>query len=706
MPKQRRRKINRTINRNEHEIKRDKNKRSHVARIHTIYGLVFLSFTSLIFRMSYLQIAHGAQFRSKETITALNTIPVLPARGRIYDSTGTLLAYDQPIYNVVLTQSAVTNQQLQMISNTLAPAFQTTPSSIMRTIQSQQQYATVKLFKSVNPHQLAFVMEHANQLPGVTVELGSERRYPYGDLAGHALGYVGPITAKTSNYYTNKLKYLADEQVGESGIELEYNKLLEGKAGKQVLAVNPSGTATQPAGMNPAPVAGDSLQLTLDGHLQAQTQEEMTTFINQSKYKNTINDAAAVMLNVKTGGVLSLVSYPYYNPNWYTVPGQLQKHLLYLASSGSQENNAIQNPNYPGSTVKPANLITGLEQKAITPATAYTVPYSILIAGATKHDDMPHGYVDDAQAITVSSDVFFYNLGLWLSKWLGSSPTNGGAPAGGVSLQRWRNTDFAKGITNLFNGEWRFGLGQTTGIDLPGEQPGNFYIMDANKQYAAAPFPLQQATQSVQNTGSYVNYSTPVSIALAAIGQEQQFTPIQLAQYAATIADGGNRIQPHLLQAVYPPGLVNQLSTQQKPLQTVQPQVEDKLQLNPSYLALAQQGMYGVCNDPLGTAYTDFQGAPYKAAGKTGTADIYLNGVHMTNSVFIAYAPYKNPQIAVAVMIPGGGYGADSAAAVARNMMDTYFKEHHEFFPKSQWGSTTIPANWTTSAANTKFNAK
>ncbi|QSO55341.1 peptidoglycan glycosyltransferase [Alicyclobacillus curvatus] len=690
-----------------------------------MYGLIFLSFSSLILRMAYLQIVKGTTFRAEASTTITNKIPVLPPRGRIFDSNGTLLAYDQPVYSLALVQGNSTSQmQLQSIAATLAPVFKTTPTSILSTIESQKQYAMIKLFKNITEQQVSFVIEHQNELPGVTVELDSQREYPYGTLAGHILGYVGPITTGTANYYVNQLHYLPDEQVGETGIESEYNNLLQGKVGEQLLTLNSSGLSSSTKGngtgsplnqaasgiqsaiMNPAPVAGNNLQLTVDGHLQAITQEDITKFINSSPYKSTINDAAAVMLNVHTGAVLSLVSYPYYNPNWYTVPGELMKHSTYLATSGAQENNAIQNPNYPGSTVKPANMLTALKYNAITPQTAYYVPYQIQIAGAIKHDDVPHGFVDDAKAITVSSDVFFYNIGLWLAKWIGASPSSGGAPQGGVSLQQWRNVDFARGITELFNGEWVFGLGQLTGIDLPGEQTGNFYIMDSHKQYAAVPFPLQQATKSIQKSGSYVNHSTPVSIALSAIGQEQQFTPIELAQYVATIANGGKRIQPHLLQAVYPPGLTDKISSHQQPVKRVTPNVQANLKLNPTDLQIVQQGMYGVCNNPLGTAYTDFIGTPYKAAGKTGTADIYINGVHMANSVFIAYAPFNNPQVAVAIMIPGGGYGAQSAAAIARNMLDTYFKEHHEFFPKSQWESTTIPSTWLKSTANTSFTAK
>ncbi|QQE81070.1 peptidoglycan glycosyltransferase [Alicyclobacillus sp. SO9] len=672
-----------------------------------MYGFVFLAFVSLIIRLGYLQVVTGQKYRAEALTTTLQRIPVLPARGRIFDRNGNLLAYDNPNYSVFLTRMKHVHQNLNEMAKRLAPVFHTTAKKILATINQQKNYATIRLFRNANNQQLAYVSAHSGQLPGITLGMSSDRMYPYGDLAGHALGYVGPITAQTKKYYVNKMGYLSSQKVGESGIELQYDKLLQGKPGYEIMKVNNQGTSVQHLGMDPAPTPGKNLELTIDGRVQAMTQQAIMNVISHSTHKNTIKDAAAVMLNVKTGGVLALASYPYYDPNWYTVPGQLTKHLKYLDTSGAQQNNAIQNPNYPGSTVKPANLITGLEYGAITPSTAYTVPYKIYIGNAMKHDDMPHGFVNDVKAIAVSSDVFFYRVGLRLGKWFGSSPTNGGAPAGGISLQKWRNTDFAKGLVNLFYGEYRFGLGQLTHIDLPGEQPGRFYYMDAKKQYAAVPFPLQKAQQSLKKTHQFVNYSTPVSLALSAIGQEQQFTPIELAQYVATIANNGVKLQPHLLKSVLAPSLSTSLKNDPI-VKNVKKKVQAKLNINPTYLHLAQQGMYGVCNVSYGgqsTAYGDFHNAPYKAAGKTGTADIYMNGVHLTNSVFIAYAPFKNPQIAVAVMVPGGGYGAQSAAMITRNMMDTYFKEHHEFFPKSQWLSSSVPTNWKTLSAYTQVES-
>ncbi len=200
--------------------------------------------------------------------------------------------------------------------------------------------------------------------------------------------------------------------------------------------------------------------------------------------------------------------------------------------------------------------------------------------------------------------------------------------------------------------------------------------------------------------GSYnTGYAeTPTTLAQAATGQMQQFTPMQLATYAATIANNGIKIQPHLLEAVYPPGMEKKITSSDKPIRVVKPKVT-KLPFKLSYINLAQQGMEQETQDPEGTGYFAFKGAPYKVAGKTGTAKIYINGKQVDNSVYIAYAPANNPQIAVAVMVPGAGYGAATAAPIARDMMDTYFKEHHEFYKTSL--PTTIPSNWKSSEAYT-----
>ncbi len=680
-------------------------KRSQVLRVNVLYGLVFLSFSSLILRLGYLQISQGANMRAQAMNYSLQLVPTLPARGRIYDTNGNLIAYNQPTYNVYLTRINHVNnspQMIQKMADILAPVFHTTPKDVVNQMSALPQDATVRLFANdkVNDAQLSFIGEHHDELPGISVQMNGQRVYPYGDLAAQVLGYVGPILPSDQNYFLNQKHYLRIQQVGETGIERVYEQYLQGKVGYQEQQVNLLNDTTEDLGYDPPPVAGDNIQLTLDGTLQADAQNAVLNSIQSYESQNhtQITDGAAVMIDLKTGGVLAMVSYPYYDPNWF-INGDFLKHEQYLEKSGAQINNVIQSPLYPGSTVKPANLLTGLEHGVVTPYTIFNDSPGYQYIGTSRiGEDASYGPVSDTRAIAVSDDRFFYTLGLNLGHWFGSSSTSGGYPEGG-NLQKWRDTYFIKGLMTLIQGEMRFGLGVKTGIDLLGEVAGKFYMENMNTNQEV-PIDVPKVEKSLQTTGSYTNYGSPADLAYMAFGQSQQFTPIELAQYVSTIADNGKKLQLHLLKAIYPPGMEQTLQdTNVKPIQTYKTKVLQQLNLNPTYLSIVQQGMYDCCNESDGTAYGVFGNAPYKAAGKTGTAEISMNGQKVNNSVFIGYAPYNNPQVAVAVMVPGAGYGAVTAVPIARQMMDDYFKEHHEFFPQNQWINSTIPSSWFDSPA-------
>ncbi|WP_067930107.1 penicillin-binding transpeptidase domain-containing protein [Alicyclobacillus kakegawensis] len=677
--------------------------RPHNRRINFVYGVVFITMASLVLRLGYVQINEGDYFRQQAATAALNRVPVLPPRGWIYDTNGNLLAYDKPTYSVTLTRFGNHEQDFNRMAQLLAPVFHTSWEKLAHTMRYQnEQYQDITLFKNIDDRQLAFIQEHLSQLPGLSIQTNGQRTYPNGDLAGQVLGYIGQIPKTELKSYLdgqyNGIKYKMTQYVGRTGIEKEYEKLLQGQVGEQIVAVNARDKSQSQLGFAPEPEPGKYLQLTLDGHLQAMAQEAVINEVQHSKYANDISMASAVVLDVKTGGVLAMVSYPYFDPNWYT-PGNggYQKHAQYLNNTLAQINTAISSAQPPGSTVKPANLITGLESGVLSSTTAWLdVPY-LDVANKIIKDDANHGWVTPVKAIAESCDVFFYRVGLALANWVGSTIQNPGHPAG-KNLTDWQETDFWKGYVRLLEGEWRFGLGQLTGIDLPGEIAGKAWIDNfetGKPQYIQ----LNKVAQELKDKGKVDLLAAPPDAAWAAIGQMQQFTPIELAQYVATIADNGKRLQPHLLKAVYNPTLQQHLSKDAKPIETVKPKVQANLKINPAYLKLAQEGMRGTCNTPGGTAYTVFQDAPYVAAGKTGTAEISLHNQRMDNSVFIGYAPYNHPEIAVVVMVPGAGYGADTAAPVARQIMDTYFQEHHQFFPKKDWQNTAIPANWTQSTA-------
>ncbi|WAH38679.1 peptidoglycan D,D-transpeptidase FtsI family protein [Alicyclobacillus dauci] len=688
--------------------RRDKNPKkapSKRLRINTIYTIAFLSFTGLILREAYLQVAHGATMRNKEVNTQFVKIAVTPERGWIYDANGQVLAWDRPSDNIVLNNLVtMTDSQYHQVANELAPVLNTTPDKLYGKMTTDKNDLQIPLATDATTSQIAFIAEHQQDLPNVQINQVYQRQYPQGDLAGQVLGYVGSITA--DDVKNNKYpKYIDSQKVGKSGLEYQYEPILQGKAGNEAVAVDRSNNTVQTVGMIPAPIPGDNIQLTLDGHLQAEAQTIIQDQINKSPNKSLISNASAVMLDVKNGGVLSMVSYPYLDPNWFTNgKPRTAAQVNYLVNSGAQNNFATQDAQNPGSTVKPANLLTALKLGAVTPN--YTVDDEgyIYIGKTRKNEDMGmvFGPIDPVRAIAVSSDVYFYEVGLRLGKWYGSSTTSGGwYPASDGSYQHYLNTDFAKGLNALFQGEEDFGLGTKTGIDLPYESSGGFEVMDSTKNFTPQPYDLHKSEASIKKTGEYPNNGTPASLAMAGIGQSQAFTTIQLATYAMTLANNGTRLQPHLLDNVFSAN--DTPANGAKPLSTYQTKVTGQVGGSKQYYNLIKQAMYDVTTGGAdATANTLFSGENYKVAAKTGTAQISIHGHQTDNSVFICYAPLDNPQVAMAVMIPGGGYGASLAGVIAHQMLDAYFNEHHaSFMPKKDWTNTQIPANWYKSPANT-----
>ncbi|SIS53825.1 peptidoglycan D,D-transpeptidase FtsI family protein [Alicyclobacillus vulcanalis] len=666
-------------------------------RTRVIYAMTFLSFTGLLVRAAYVQISNGKAFRQAELSIPKARIPVLPQRGWIYDANGQVLAWDKPSLSIVMNRySTMSDATYQRLAAKLAPVLHQTPQALYSLMKSNQGAIQVTLANNVALAQVAYVVEHQSDLPGVEVIQDYVREYPYGDLAGQVLGYVGAITAENVKRYKG---YLYSQKVGETGVEEQYEPLLQGKPGYELVAINSAGNAIAQAG-EIAPQNGKNLQLTLDGHEQACAQMIVQSMIQKTSDKNTVENAAAVMLDVKTGGVIAMVSYPYLDPNWFTL-GTLSQHAHYASTSGAQVNSAIAMVNYPGSTVKPANLITAMKAGLVSPQTTVQDDGYIYIGKSRKNEDegFAFGPVDPIKALTVSSDVFFYEVGLWFGKWFGSSATQGGSwPAGDGSYQHYLNTDLARGLNALFQGEADFGLGFKTGIDLPYEEDGRFYILDSEQGNQQVPYDLKASERALARAGEYENHGSPASLADAAIGQSQMFTPLQLAEYALTLANRGVRLTPHVLQAVYEPN--GTPTNGARPESTVRPKVAGRVTAAPWQWDLVQRGMVGVTSSSDGTAYGAFAGAPYQVAGKTGTAQIVLGGKPTDNSVFICYAPADHPQVAVAVMAPGGGYGAQFSAVIARQMLDAYFNEHHApFMPKSGWTDTSIPANWKSSPA-------
>lgn len=668
----------------------DKEEYPRIGRVRVVYGIIFLALSSLIMRLGYLQIARGADFRVQAHTTMLSRMSVLPSRGWIYDANGVLLAYSKPSFSISLTRLNAHKQNFVDIAKTLAPVLGMTPKQFLGLLNNDtsKNQSQVELYDNANEQQVSFVREHQSDLPGVHVEVVPQRVYKYGGLAGQVLGYVGKQSDRDRPKYAAK-HYGIHQLVGKDGVELQYESLLQGQPGYRLVQTNTLGVPIKDLGLHPAPAAGSTLQLTIDSTLQAYAQQIVLDTLKAVRAKHHYNpkEASAILMNPNDGSVLALVSYPYYNPQWFMDQKTLQKHLGYVWDPVQTPtlNHVIASRHPPGSTVKPVNLLAALTEGVITPHTTISDPgYAVVGTYRAKDDSFAgHGQVDPVKALQVSCDTFFYHVGMWLADWWGGPPA-------GQTVAEWLWRGHVKGLNTLFHWETLFGLGKRTGIDLPGEALGSFFQDDASRG-RAIPYNLDEAMRAIDTQGYYRNNSVLYDNAAAAIGQMQQFTPIQLAQYVSTLANGGRRIQPHVLKTVYPSGVVPAKDAKG---QVVQPKVLGTIHINRQYLNIVKRGMYDVVNTLGGTAYGSFYNAPYKAAGKTGTAQVGTG--REDTSVFMAYAPADHPEVAVAVMVPGGGSSYDTAVPMARQLLDVYFKEHHApFFARSEWiEATGPPPNW------------
>ncbi|MDI3257202.1 MAG: penicillin-binding protein 2 [Kyrpidia sp.] len=589
-------------------------------RLLVLMGVVVILLGVLADRLVQLQLVEGASYKQLADRNRFEILTRPAPRGKIFDRNGQLLVSNKASFGLYWADLVPDKGQERRIAEQLAPVLQMSPDAILQKMNDTSQGAIWRAVKlGLTDQQVAYVYEHAGELPGMHVVATPEREYKGGTLACHVVGYLNSIPPSQLQDYLNQ-GYRRDEKVGRQGVEQSYEKDLRGTDGAFRFMVN---AANQPtAGIQAvSPVPGNDLVLTIDARVQQATQQALADQVQKLRSQG-VKNAAAVLIDVNTGQVIAMASYPYYDPNWF-VQGISQAQWNQFAPA--EMNRAIQNPEVPGSTGKLITAIAALQDGVISPSWTTYDPGYIQIGSYVIRDWKAHGTVNVIDAIRESCDTFFYRVGIMASRW-----TPGMSYSALAQWEQGARTDWMKRFQNY---QKQFGLGVLTGIDLPNEEKG-----------------------SLEDDGHLP------SVYYSAIGQFERFTPMELAQYTATIANGGKRMEPHVVdRVVAPDGTV---------IRRIDPKVLNTVPVSPQVLQVVRQGMYEVCNVPSGTAYGAFLGATYKAAGKTGTAETGVQG--FDNSVFIGFAPYDHPEVAAAVVVPGGGHGADSAAVV-RKMFDAYF---------------------------------
>ncbi|WP_269432696.1 penicillin-binding transpeptidase domain-containing protein, partial [Effusibacillus lacus] len=443
-------------------------------------------------------------------------------------------------------------------------------------------------------------------------------------------GYLNSISRDEWRKYRS-LGYTLDAQIGVYGIERQYEAFLKGINGALIIESGKDPGGRFRISEVPA-VPGNDLVLNLDARLQSVAEQalaEQVRLINSDPKKRKVSHASAVAMNPNTGEILAMASFPGFDPNVW-VGGISSEN--YRAFQPSQQNWALQVPVPPGSTVKPLTLLLGLESGVVWPGRLIHDPGKLQIGWDRNRDPhyfycwnhAGHGNVDARRAIAQSCNVYMYQLSLWLGNYSQSKDAT-----------QWLKTELPIAMKRFRDYHNAFGLGVSTGIDLPEEVYGRF-----------------------QTTGQLAD------LPFASIGQNQAYTTLQLVQYASMLANGGKRMEPHVVREIR--------SFDGKTVKRIEPKVLDRVKIDPNNLRVVREGMLDVTAKPYGTAYNTFRDAAYTIAGKTGTAE---TGQGEDNALFVGYAPYDSPQIAIAVVVPEGGHGSDSSGPIARKILDAFFQE-------------------------------
>jgi len=618
-------------------------------RLRIVGIAVLILFGVLVLRLWTLQVVEGKSFAAAVNRNQVRVVSIAAPRGEIIDRNNTVLVTNVPQEEILLSRAEAA--QHPEIIGLVAALVGESPQQVKAAINNNRYspYEPVPLASNVSPATVQYLQTHQAQYPGVSVETVTQRTYPQGGTTGtQVLGYLGDISSSYLAAHPDK-GYTQGSQVGVTGIEAQYEPYLRGVDGRQALSVNADGTVVGTLSTT-APQIGDTVVLNIDTALQQEVQSALEQQIMSDRHTldavdgrvPPAKDGAVIVMNPSNGQVLALASYPSYDLNEW-VGGISQSNFAALSATGAENDYAIEGQYTPGSTFKLVTATAALQSGLIAPGTYYTdtgsfkVPGCIAGAGGDTgcvlHDDPGDsgGTFNVSGALTVSSDAYFYNLGAMF----------------------WDNRG-QFGDTPIQNTAGAYGEGTLTGIDLPGEAQGRLdsYLTRA-KLHAEAPKGFPNAASWF--TGDNVEM---------AFGQgETVLTPIEQAVAYSTFANGGTRYAPQVASEVVDP-------VTGKVIRRITPQVTGHVAIAPQNYSAMLQGFEGVVASPHGTAYSDFLGFPssWNLAGKTGTAS-NQPGLE-PNSWFVAWGPNPNPQYLVLAVIDQGGYGAQAAAPLVRNIFN------------------------------------
>jgi len=586
-------------------------------RLKVLHYIIILILAVLISRLTYLQIAHGADYRRKSDNNRIRLMPLTAPRGLFYDRNGVSLVTNRPGFTVSLIP--ISGPISDDVINHLSGYLSMNPDEIRQKIKQQANpLEPVRIKNNVDQNIITKIEEHRNDLPGVVLEIQSTRSYIYNDLGAHIFGYVGEISEGELEKKKNE-GYKSGDIIGKFGLEEVWDKEIRGIDGGTQEEVDVAGRPVQMLGKK-EPILGNSLVLTIDAKIQKAAEKAMDDQLNYlQKRLGNVNAkaAAAVAMNPQTGEILAMVSRPTFNPNLFNGGISLKNWKLINDNPfNPMENRAIAGEYPPGSTFKIVTSTAAFELGKVTPEEKIFDGGHYMSKGNALGEAL--GWIDFKTALAKSDNVYFYQMGERI------------------------------GIDNLEKYARMYGLGARTEINLAGEASG----LVANRAYK----------EKVYGEDWYLSETLD-----AAIGQGFQLvTPLQAVMVMSEVANGGHRYRPYLVSKV--------ISPEGNAIKTFEPEEVGHVQVSEKNLNLIRDALHDVAL-PGGTAAYVFDGFPIPIAGKTGTAENPHGDDH---GWFVAYAPYDKPTIAVAVIVEQGGFGADSAAPIARKILEAALDVPHK----------------------------
>jgi penicillin-binding protein 2 len=604
-------------------------------RIAGFIAIIAIAIVALLSQLVQVQLVQGERYRAAALENQVRLIEVAAPRGMIYDDSGHVLVRSRPSFVVGLIPSEVTDIEGELA--TLARTIGVDPVKLRHRllhhrgvnyesfaqVQAYEPYGPVVLASDLPVAKVARLSEFLDDLPGVDLEVQAIRDYPLGQTGAAMFGYVGQISE--SEY--DKLKhegYSPNDVVGKDGVEYIYDRYLRGVAGGQRVVVDAQERVVPSIKLpSKAAVPGDTVVTNVDSRLQQIVQKALDDGIARWSHGHKLA-GAVVALDPWTGGVLAMASYPSYDPNDFAADDARVAHYL-LDPSDPLFNNAIGAATPTGSTFK---MVTGsgvLTEGLVKPKEIVYDSGEWNCGGYIARDIAAGGLgrTTFVPALAASSDGFFYQMSWRL---------------GYDRLSKWAHL---------------FGIGSKTGIDLPGENAGNWPTNAWEMKVYGVPM-------------------EPSETCMLGIGQgAMQATPLQMADIASAVINGGTLYRPQVVRQIRTPnGAI---------VKTFEPEVIRQVPATQEALELVREGM-GKVTDPGGTAYgLKIAGLPF--SGKTGTAETG-NGSGANTTWFIAWAPSDHPKLAMAVFVDrSGGYGATVAAPIARDILVKYFNKSAAYAP-------------------------